>query len=227
MSPTATTAERWSRATLTGLAITGLGTTAHASAGGLLPGPAGMAFLGICCVALALPAMRREVTTGRLLVLLVGGQTAVHALLSAMAGHQGQAAVRTVYRPGEAPFAAAGLHPGSFPTSEAAPPALPSWIVHAVSDLIHQPLMAASHLAAAVAVALWLRLGEQALWSLIRLGSSSIARILTAAADLGTSSTGPANLPVFVDRHQIIRPREALWDGRPARRGPPTPLPTR
>lgn len=75
------------RAALLAGVITGTGTIAHTSAGGLLPAPGWMAYIFGTTLAVAAVAVREEAPTGRLVLLLAGGQGVVHLWLSFAAGH--------------------------------------------------------------------------------------------------------------------------------------------
>jgi hypothetical protein len=83
---------RWVRAALIAGVAVGAGTVAHASAGGLLPRTGVLAGLVVlatmgCAALLGPPASLR-----RIVLLLAGGQSLWHLLLTAMAGHTGTAA---------------------------------------------------------------------------------------------------------------------------------------
>lgn len=128
--------------------ITGTGTVAHTSAGGLLPGPGWLAYLFLTTLAVSALALREEAPTWRLVSLLVIGQSLVHLFLSATAGHRHIAG-----QPDEH-----GL--GAF----------------LADQLAHGPMMLA-HLAAAAVVGLWLAAGERAVWDLLTLALATILRL--------------------------------------------------
>lgn len=196
---------RWSRAALITAVAMGTGTAAHVSAGGQLPRAgllAGMALLAtVGCAAL----LGRPASVRRIVLLTAGGQAMCHLLLTAVAGHRG-----TVDR-------APSTHGVE-----------PDWMEHIIEDVSGPNLlMASAHLAAAAAVGWWLSTGEQALWSLMclmrRRSGDLLQRLLTATRPCpvlslpreATTRTPSRERPV--DRWQIGR--------RPARRGPPPPVP--
>lgn len=82
------------------------------------------------------------------------------------------------------------------------------------------PMMLAGHVAAVVLLACWLRCGEAALWSLLRLATARLRAVLALAV---TGFEPPAAAVRFALRttSDPRRPRPALL--LPARRGPPAP----
>jgi hypothetical protein len=164
----------WARAVLLASVTVFLGTAGHVTADGLLPGPAAMVLLYAVAVVGAVAFLARPATAPRLVVLLVGGQTLVHLVLSAAAGHAGDAATAAAARAGGLALPTVdGRRTGSLldaydaGATHAASPALP--VGHLLEHLTqHGPMMAA-HLVVAVLVGLWLAVGERALFTLIAL----------------------------------------------------------
>lgn len=232
MSPRVDASVLWLRAGLVGTLAFGLGVVGHVSADGLLPGPVLLTVLLTGSVLLSAPLLDQRASALRLVTMLVGGQTAIHVVLSVSAGHAGDGSAH------------AGAHSamppkvGTLPTVDgrrvgslqdaydgisghagAPDPALP--VGHLLSDLsAHAPMMAV-HLAAAVLVGLWLAYGEQFLWSILALTGR---RLLVAAWALGVPVLQPApRLAATADRVPV-RPRPT-WYVRPhSRRGPPALL---
>ncbi|SDS50798.1 hypothetical protein SAMN04488570_2034 [Nocardioides scoriae] len=175
----------WGRALTLSVVALSVGSAAHAEAGGLLPGPLALAVLAVLGTLAALPLLRRPASTLRLVVLTVLGQTAVHTALAVVAGHRGD----PVAGPAHAPVAPAvpqvpvgsGAARGSYfeVAYDAAPaslagdgsggPVVPAPLLHALTDVVDQPVMALAHLLAAAACGWWLARGERALWALVTL----------------------------------------------------------
>jgi len=166
------------------------GAVAHASAHGHLPGPGVLAGLLLLGTAAAAPALRRAASGMRLAALLVLGQAAVHVVLTALSGHDGD-------------------EPASHgPEAE--------WLHHLTEDLSGtHALMAVGHAASAAAVALWLAVGERALWELLRLAARVVLpRRLALPVVHGALRVGPATAAE-------LPPRGLLLAGALRRRGPP------
>lgn len=230
----------WVRAAVVGTLAFVLGVVGHATAEGRLPGPVLLTFLLGCCVALSGPLLTRPASRRRLVLLLVGGQSVIHGVLTVTAGHVGDPVRRHAAGPlGDAPYGAGGiadawgtlpvsgghrvgslqdafaLQPGSTADTPLAP-ALP--IGHLVNDLsAHAPMMAA-HLAAAVLVGLWLAHGERCLWTVIALSGRRL--LLVVLTPLPVLPQRPSLTGYLRDRAPV-GPR-SRWLSRPhARRGPP------
>jgi hypothetical protein len=216
----------WARAGLLGCVAFFLGVVGHVTADGMLPGPALLAVLLMMAVALSAPLLNGRATPARLVALLVGGQAAIHLVLTVTAGHAGDPVAADPARPG----ALAALpvvdghrvgslqdaYDGAAHQTGGLAPSLP--VGHLLEDVAaHAPMMAA-HLAAAVLVGLWLGYGEHCLWTLIALTGR---RILAVVLD----AFGPVVVPPRIARVDAERapsgPR-SVWLVRPdSRRGPP------
>jgi hypothetical protein len=219
------------------------GVVAHVSADGLLPGPVALAWIFLVCVVGAAVFLGRPASGLRVVVLLVGGQTFVHAALTALRGHRGEPPLSRTPQHAVVPAAASsgGRRVGSLldqyhayaPASPGSGPGIPGPVQHLVSDMTGQhALMAIAHLAAAVAVGLWLARGERALWTVLALTLNLAGRLLDAAA----AGWATAALSRFLGTGMKPHRRERGWEravpprtGRMLsrtlrRRGPPAPV---
>lgn len=199
---TAATADlRWSRAVVTAAIAVGLGAWAHAVAGGLLPGVVGLLLVGGTLTVLFAAALGRPASYALLAVLVAGGQTLVHLVLTAVSGHSG----------------ADGHEAGP-------PPTLGHAVEHLRDDLSGPHLaMALAHLTAAAAVAAWLHVGEQALWAVIALLGTALVRRLLAVSRASHPIVVPRPVaaPTATPLPLVSR---LLMSGPIARRGPPVLL---
>ncbi|MGB0101510.1 MAG: hypothetical protein WBP61_14630 [Nocardioides sp.] len=215
----------WARAAIVGCVAFLLGVVGHVSAEGLLPGPVLLVALLTASVLLSVPLLDRQASPVRLVALLVGGQVAIHVLLTATAGHVGDRVAATSGAGGslaQLPVVD-GRRTGSLQqayegmggASHSAAPALP--LGHLVDDLsAHAPMMAA-HLAAAAVVGLWLAYGERCLWAVLALTGR---RVLAVALLLVPVVLPATRLVATVDRTPRL-PR-VRWHLSPQlRRGPP------
>lgn len=176
------TALRWTRAVFLAAVAMCTGAMAHASADGILPGKAELAALLVVCTVGAAALLGRPASTRRVLLLLLGCQTFIHAGLTVLGGHRGDplpahAAASLVSQPLRIPIGT-GRRTGSlFDQLAVAQPAggnldltVPYWLQHVSADMTGQhALMAVGHLAAGAVVGLWLAAGERALWTLVSL----------------------------------------------------------
>lgn len=195
---------RWLRAGALGSVTLLTGTVAHATAGGLLPTPTLMAVLLVVSIAVTAVFLGRTASIGLLVGLLAGGQTVIHLVLSVVAGHAGE------------------------------PPQQVSWTFDGLLDLggalagdlsVHAPMMMA-HLVAATGVALWLAVGEQALWRVLHSLAVIVLRPLLRAliALRGRRQPAPTSIipvfhdPVLLPAHLPVLARSVI------RRGPPLAL---
>ncbi|GAA4695822.1 hypothetical protein [Nocardioides nanhaiensis] len=239
-------AVRLLRALVLTAVVAGFGAGTHVAAGGLLPAPAVLLVLAAGLTLLHAAALAGPASTRRLVLLVAGGQAAVHVVLTALAGHRGQGT-------GGPLTASEGMAAAALPTStladagarrgslrdlyevttpgaggDATTSATPAWlddvVGHVVADLTGpHALMAIAHLVAAAGVALWLAAGERALWSLVCLLGTTAVAVLAMLVAFARLHGRPALVPVHRPRPRT-RPRAALPApllGALARRGPP------
>ena len=205
---------RWPRALALASVALLTGVTAHVAAGERVPGTgtlAGLLVLVACAVG---PLLRHPASTRRVVLLLAGGETFIHfALLSMSARPAHQVA---------GPMA--GMHHVRTPAHTV--PLVAGWLAQRWWDVAHQHVsMTAAHLAAAIAVGLWLAAGERALWALLCLTLQPVTGALAVLLD------AYAWLRPQVDDHPSPAPAAYGEDRRPAlaaracevvaRRGPP------
>lgn len=226
MDPTATLPVRCLRAALLAAVVVAVGSVAHVTAGGLVPGATSLLALYAALAVACAGVLGREASAARLVALTVGGQLVVHGALSAFAGH--------VAAPAMAHGPHGGMvHPGSGSTpspslDSSLDSSLASVLGHGVQDALERPLMTAAHVAAAVVVGLWLAVGERALWTFVRLARCTARGVLAAALTaLGLhpvvlrSVRGATGVrAVAVDPVPLL----PVWSRGPARRGPPPVL---
>lgn len=231
---------RWSRALILAAVALASAAVAHLLADGLLPGAPTLVVLWLASAAAMGRWLSRPAGPARIAALLVGGQFAMHAVFTAVAGHAGdavsRAAVAVTLPPATLP-APAGARTGSLQDqyldqlhAAGAPAgsglAVPAWVQHLIADLSGpHALMALAHAGAAAAVGLWLASGERALWFLISLAAD---RWRCAAAwwglAQGAQSRASRPRPAVAMRLPVPVLRSALLLGSAPRRGPPVPL---
>lgn len=225
---------------LLGGAMLGSGAVSHVAAGGLLPHPVVVLLLAVGLTALSARFLLGRASTRRIVALVVAGQALSHAVLSALAGHRGDPAASPGpptghLGPAALPVTGDGHRVGSLldayqagahPTGSAGTAGLPvSWLTHLAGHVAEQgPLMVAAHLAGAVALGLWLAVGERALWALLdlaagrlvvamagRRAAAAFAAVLRSAASVVPAQPHAAG---FVAVPRLERPAVS-------RRGPP------
>ncbi|MBS2937207.1 hypothetical protein KDN32_05590 [Nocardioides sp. J2M5] len=192
---------------------------AHVSAAGLVPGWPSLLTLYavVACGCAVLLGGRASVL--RLVVLVLGGQLVVHALLAALSGHAGHGAHGATSAASPGMTGAAGV---------TGLPGAGAWLTGGLGDLVEHPLMALTHALAAVAVAAWLAVGEQALWFFLGLARCSArAALATAVRTVALHrvvvrlvARGAGVRAVLVDP----LPARPVWARGPVRRGPPGAL---
>lgn len=242
MSPetAATGALLWGRAAVLAMFALLTGAVAHVQADGLLPGLPVLGTLVLVGTVACAPLLRREVSTPRVVALLVAGQSAVHVVLAASAGHRGDPASPTASLPARTtvptvPRGSGGRRGSFYDVAYSAPTpdapgaeglSLPEPLLHAVTDVAAHPAMAVAHLLAALACGWWLARGERALWHLLALagrGWSELVEPLLAAWARVSRVTRPRRLVLAVVPASAPEPRPVLPVlGRSlSRRGPP------
>jgi hypothetical protein len=189
----------WSRATLLAVVVVVVSSLGHVLADGLLPGPVAMAGLLLVTTVVSARFLTRQASTPRLVVLLLGGQAAVHGVLSLLAGHGsghgsghgiGQGAAASGAR-----FVFDGRQverTGSYFDQVEAMQASPAVAVagpaqagggHLVDHLAAQgaPMLLA-HLAAVALLGVWLAVGERALWTVLTLAGNRVVDVVARVA---------------------------------------------
>lgn len=229
---------RWGRALLLGCVAFAAGVLGHLSADGLMPGPTSLSLILLGCVAGSAIFLGRPASRLRVVTLLVLGQTFVHGVLTASAGHRGDPPLIPVAAmvPRPTPTLTGGERVGSLmdqfaatqPGSTQVALAVPYPVQHLIADLTGaHAVMAVAHLLAACVVGLWLAFGERALWTVI-LVTVERARELAAvcARRAEPSPVGRSAGPYRGERRgEDLRPRTAtVLAGTVVRRGPPPAL---
>lgn len=236
----------WTRAALIAVVVVLVSTIGHASADGLLPGPLAFAALFLGSTVAAARFLTRPASTTRMVGLLVTGQAVIHGLLSTLAGHAGDRGPSSPPPAHSGGFVFEGRHverTGSYldqveAMQPAAGPAVPdgatagvAWLSHQVEHLTSQnPLMLLAHLVAVVLLGLWLAVGEQALWTVVCLATSTfVVAVARAVCRLAVGllahvvrRVGRRPVPHGVGR-DVVRHRWLLRHVV-AHRGPPAPL---
>ncbi|MDO9496141.1 MAG: hypothetical protein Q7J48_10600 [Nocardioides sp.] len=227
----------WARAGTLGSVVMLLGSVSHVSAGGLLPHVGWLAVMLAVSTVLSARFLLQAAAPGRLVALVVAGQAMVHLGLTLSAGH------RTATTPGalpahpHAPGAGSGaLHALEHAaetaplTSDSAPSLGSATISHLVEHTVNAgPLMLVAHLCAAVAVGLWLAVGESALWTVLALTSTSVRTLVSRARQaFGRSLLPPTALaPTLALAGTLsadLGPRRRLDARVDSPRGPPQQL---
>lgn len=232
----------WARASLLAAVMLGTGAVSHVAAGGLLPHPAALLVMAAGLTVLSGRFLLGPASTLRIVTLVVVGQAASHTALSALAGHHGDApsaagsptSLPALHLPLDADGRRIGslldaYHAGGAGVAGHGAAGAPvAWATHLLHHLAEQgPLMLATHLAGAVALGLWLAVGERALWALVHLTAT---RVVVAAA---ARRVAAALLAVLRGAAAMVPPRPRATGftplprlDRPAlsRRGPPVLL---
>lgn len=190
-----------------------IGSLAHVSADGRLPGTTALLLL---FGGLAIVCSRLLGTTDsrpRVVVLVVSGQAFIHLGLTAMAGHGSARALPAQPLPAPSPGAHASMAE-LMPVTPQASLAVPSWVTDEIAMLAGpHAFMAVAHLAAAALIALWLASGEAALFAVLALATGAVLRLLVALPVPPLPSTRPTHVPVARRANAHSR--------RDPKRGPP------
>ena len=193
VTETAGAALVWLRALVLAALALVAGSVAHVGAHGALPAPVVLvALLALGTTGVA-PLLRRPASTARVVLLLVVGQAAVHAALTALGGHRD-----------DEPLA----HPVHGPAL---------WLGHLAEDLTPEhATMAVGHALAAAVVGLWLAHGERTVWRLVAIAG----RVLAAAVRVPLL---PVVRPsrVVPGAPALLPGRVRVASSSIARRGPP------
>ncbi len=227
----------WARAGVVGAVALLTGVVSHIAASGLLPGVVVLASLLVLSVVVSAQFLRSPASRRRLVLLVVGGQAAVHAALSVGAGHRGDHAgsgtgailtraadepclrVDTIFAQRRSLDTGATLDGPLVPTQ---------WLTDQVDHVTELgPVMLAAHLAGAVVLGLFLAVGEAALWRAV---ARAGARVRAAAGRVSLALARVAGLRGVGWRAAALAPTATPWSAvvirldrpRPCRRGPPT-----
>ena len=193
VTETAGAALVWLRALVLSAVTLVAGSVAHVGAHGALPVPGVLvALLALGTTGVA-PLLRRPASTARVVLLLVVGQAAVHAALTALGGHHD-----------DEPLA----HPLHGPAL---------WVAHLAEDLTPEhALMAGAHAVAAAVVGLWLAHGERTVWRLVALAGRAFGPVVR------TPVLPVAGPPRVVPVAPVLLPGAVrVASSSIARRGPP------
>ncbi|WP_299932476.1 hypothetical protein [uncultured Nocardioides sp.] len=230
---------RWLRAAVVATVATSLGVIAHVLAGGLLPSWPGLVVILAVVMVVAAAALGRPASYPVIAGLVAGGQTGVHLLLTATAGH-GSPHAPTASSGTMSP-ASTALSPASMTTADGAggyarvmrqvpsgvegAGAPPHWVQHLLDDMTGlNALMALGHLVAAALVSVWLWKGEQAVWGLMALlGARVRSRMEMACRTLPASMTTLPHPARGVTSTAVshVRALRSPVAGTTSRRGPP------
>lgn len=199
----------WLRAWLLSSAFVLSGTVAHASADGLLPSWRWLLLLSVGGTTAAAALLRGPASGLRLAALMLAGQTGVHLALTVLAGHRD------------------ARHEMAVEPSASTSPWL-TFVHHETEHLAEQwPSMVLAHLLGAVALALWLALGEQTVWGMLgsvtcRLAEGASRTLALLDASLPPLSRTPAWAPSSPRAPVVRRPQPACQPS--TLRGPPLHL---
>ena len=190
----------------------------HVAVGGAAPPAAGLLVLLAVTGLLVAPMLGRRASASRVVALVLTGQALVHLALQwvAPSGHltHGASALMT---------SAALAEPGAASRHPAASRELVLAMMSG-ADLA----MLGAHLAAAVAVGLWLAAGERAAWTILALTGRCAVESLGVLCREVASAPAPAGSGTYVVPGWLsaLPQGASLWDGYAvSRRGPPCLLP--
>lgn len=214
----------WGRALLLGSVGMATGVFSHLLGDGYLPGALSLAFVWVGCVLAASVFLLGRATALRLAVVVLGAQTAVHAALSALAGHRGDAVLDVA--PAPVVSAPGAARPERFQDQyHALVDTLPAergndWLAHQIDHFTAQgPGMIAAHTGGAVVLGLFLAVGENALWRLLllvaararvrlcawrlALAAACVRRGVALRADMLRAPPTPQLIPALLDRRVL------------------------
>ena len=204
---------RWLRASVLSLVMVLGGLAGHVAAGGVAASSATVLMMLAATGVLVAPMLGAPASTSRVVVLVAAGQGAVHLALQLLAPP-----ARMAHNGGSMPMTGAMSATGHGSAHHDAVLALMNG-----ADLA----MLVGHLAAAVAVGVWLAAGERAAWALLAMTGGSVVeslRVLLHTAALRPAFAGPTRQPAgAVPGWLLAVPlRASMWDGYAvSRRGPP------
>lgn len=217
---------RWLRASTLSLVVVLGGLAGHVAAGGVTPSGATVLMMLATTGVLVAPMLGAPASTSRVVVLVAAGQGAVHLALQFLAppartAHSGS----SMLMPGAMSSGMSSRHGSMTGAVLGHGSAAHRDAVLALMDGVDLAMLV-GHLAAAVAVGLWLAAGERAAWSILALTGRSVAdslRGLLQATALrpALAGTRPGTQPMPVWLAAVLL-RASVWDGYAvSRRGPP------
>jgi hypothetical protein len=213
---------RWVRALTLASVLFTAGLAGHAAAEGFIPAVSVLIPLFLLTVVAVGPFVGAPLTLARTVALLLGGQALLHAALQLL----GRSAVQgmTTQALGAAGSSASSSHPMSCHMMTY--PGLPAsaGIPMSVMGGRHVVMLVA-HLAAAIAVGVWLVAGQRVLWTLLALTAGPVVHVWRMVRNVTRDRT-PA---LVVDASRLLAaycPQYAMhgsmWTaGVVSRRGPP------
>jgi hypothetical protein len=206
---------RWARALTLPSVLFISALAGHTAAGGVTPAAPVLVFLFVITVAVLVPLVGALISPARIVALLIVGEGLLHLALELL----GRSTVMSAMSDPAAMSSPTGCHLMMQPTSAATYGSEMSLTGDG------HVIMLLAHIAAAVAVGMWLAAGERVLWDVVRLAARPV---------IGAWRTVVAVVRVAVGTMIISRPRPQLcWDlrhtvcgllwaaGAVSRRGPP------
>lgn len=223
----------WGRSVVLGSVASAAGVVSHAAAGGNLPGPLGLFAVTLSCVLGAAVLLTRRARASTLALAVLAGQTWVHGILSAVSGHRGDPTIDVTSLPSPAPVpvqgagtlleqyrdAYSGVSPSPHPGQD--------WFLHQVDHFVGQgPLMLLAHLGGALAVGLFLAVGEEALWAMLALAQVRAAaqrrhQLLRSTARAAAVGSAGCRLHLGEPRLDRLVTPQVLARSSLRHRGPP------
>jgi len=178
---------RWMRALTLASVLVATGVAGHAAADGAVPAPLLLAVLFVGATLVLAPVLGSPISSLRVAVLVVGGQSLLHVCLSVLAtnptGRSGAGMVMPHGSAGSSSMPAGMVH-GSAASGEASL----AWVGSA-----HLGMLLA-HLVAGLFLGLWLAAGERAAWTLLLLAARPVTEaffvLLNATTVLAAVSVG-------------------------------------
>ena len=190
----------------------------HAAAGGVTPAPPVLVFLFVITVAVLVPLVGALISPARIVALLIVGEGLLHIALELL----GRSTVMTAMNNPAAMSSPTGCHLMMQPISAA-----PYGSEMSLMGDGHV-IMLLAHIAAAVAVGMWLAAGERVLWNVVRLAARPVIGawqtvVAVVRGAVGTMIISRARFQLCGDLWRTVC--GLLWAaGAVSRRGPPAPV---
>jgi len=177
---------RWMRALTLASVLVATGVAGHAAADGAVPAPLLLAVLFVGATLVLAPVLGSPVSSLRVAVLVVGGQSLLHVCLSVLATNPTGSGAGMVMPHGSA--GSSSMPAGMVHSSAASGEASLAWVGSA-----HLGMLLA-HLVAGLFLGLWLAAGERAAWTLLLLAARPVTEaffvLLNATTVLAAVSVG-------------------------------------